>query len=52
MRFQLMTLELAAMIGVALGVAAARYGLAEAASAQDFVEQGHTEGKVVLKIAA
>ena len=27
------------------------YGLAEAASAQDFVEQGHTEGKVVLKIA-
>jgi NADPH:quinone reductase-like Zn-dependent oxidoreductase len=26
--------------------------LAEAASAQDFVEQGHTEGKVVLKIAA
>ena len=28
------------------------YGLAEAASAQDYVEQGHTEGKVVLKIAA
>ncbi len=28
------------------------FGLAEAASAQDFVEQGHTEGKVVLKIAA
>jgi len=28
------------------------YALAEAASAQDFVEQGHTEGKVVLKIAA
>jgi NADPH:quinone reductase-like Zn-dependent oxidoreductase len=28
------------------------YGLAEAASAMDFVEQGHTEGKVVLKIAA
>lgn len=28
------------------------YGLPEAASAQDFVEQGHTEGKVVLKIAA
>ena len=28
------------------------YGLAEAATAQDYVEQGHTEGKVVLKIAA
>jgi len=28
------------------------YALAEAARAQDFVEQGHTEGKVVLKIAA
>ena len=28
------------------------YGLAEAASAKDYVEQGHTEGKVVLKIAA
>jgi NADPH:quinone reductase-like Zn-dependent oxidoreductase len=28
------------------------YGLSEAASAQDFVEQGHTEGKVVLKVAA
>jgi len=28
------------------------YGLAEAASALDFVEQGHTEGKVVLQIAA
>lgn len=28
------------------------YALAEAPSAQDYVEQGHTEGKVVLKIAA
>lgn len=27
------------------------YALAEAPSAQDYVEQGHTEGKVVLKIA-
>ncbi len=28
------------------------YALAEAPSAQDYVEQGHTEGKVVLKIVA
>ncbi len=46
--------EIAALIdtGHVMPKVARQFSLREAAEAENFVEQGHTEGKVVLRIAA
>jgi NADPH:quinone reductase-like Zn-dependent oxidoreductase len=39
-------------VGLVTPKVARQFALPEAAEAENFVEQGHTEGKVVLRIAA